>query len=1568
VHQFFEAQARQRPEAVAAVFEAEQLTYRELDQRANQLAHHLRKLQVGPEVLVGICMDVSLEMLVSLLAVLKAGGAYVPLDPTYPRERLGFMIRDARLPVLLTQQRLSTLLPEAIAQASAAQPGEARSPEPVLGATVVCVDTEWGAIEKESAETLASGVTPENLAYVIYTSGSTGKPKGVMVTHRNVANFFVGMDARLGAEAPGVWLAVTSISFDISVLELFWTLARGFKVVLQRKEERFSRTVPARTESSRRAMDFSLFYFASDQGAVGEQKYKLLLEGAQFADAHDFAAVWTPERHFHAFGGLYPNPSVTSAAVAVLTRRVQIRAGSVVLPLHQPLRVAEEWAVVDNLSHGRVGISFASGWQVNDFVLAPEQYARRKEVTLRQIDLVRRLWRGEAVGFPGANGQEVTVSILPRPIQRELPFWLTASGHPDTFKLAGQLGANLLTHLLGQTTAELAENLAAYHAAWTQSGHPGRGHVTLMLHTFVGEDLHTVRETVRGPFTAYLRSSIDLIKNTPWVFPTFKPPMAALANSGAASNGFTEEEIEFMARHAFDRYFETSGFFGTPQTCLARVEQLRELGVDEIACLLDFGVETDTVLASLDLLNEVRIQSRPQTARPRPDYSLAAQVARHGVTHLQCTPSLAAMLAEEAPALAALRSLKMLLLGGEALPADLVQRLDLPGRLLNMYGPTETTIWSTTQAVDKGQRSVPIGRPIANTEVCLVDESLHPVPAGTPGELLIGGAGVARGYLHRPELTAEKFIPHPLQPGTGARLYRTGDLARSAPDGTLEFLGRIDQQVKLRGFRVELGEIETALRQHPAVKDCAVAVSEIVPGDKRLFAYFVAAPGPLPALAELREFLEAKLPDFMVPAAFIPLPALPLTPNGKLDRKALPAPQSVGGQGGRSGVAPATPVEQQVAAVWREVLGVEQVGLSDNFFELGGNSILATQLVSRLRRLFPGELPLELAFEFPTLQALAAHLESAQQPAVAPQQSIGRRANVTEWPLSFAQRRMWFLDQLEPGPHYNEHFHLRLSGPLNPLGLQNALNEIVRRHESLRATFSRLEGRPVQRPVPQLTLPLPLTDLSAFPERERQAQAAELAVADTRKLFDLESGPLLRASLLRLGPEEHILALTFHHIIVDGWSRGVFLRELSALYKAFLAGRPSPLPELTIQYADFAAWQQDWLRGAVMDQHLAYWKQQLGSALALLDLPTDRPRPPVQTYRGARLPVELDKATVDALSALGRQHGCTLYMVLLAAFQALLARYTGSEDIVVGSPVAQRNRPELEGLVGYFLNSLVLRTDLSREPSFTALLARVRKVALEAYAHQDFPFEKLVAELQPERALGFSPVFQVMFILQTAAIPPEPVAGLRFSAFEIDSGVSKVDLTLSLEETPQGCSGWVEYATDLFDRATVERLCSHFRTLLAAALAQPALPLSQLPLPGVPTRRPAPPDLLSLDSRPRPGDAGRLSLEVPGRTSAPSLDAHAPPRSPVEKELARIWAEVLQVEKVGLHDTMFDLGGHSLLITMITARIRTAFQTDISIRAFFETPTLEAIAALIETNLDRRGLRSPQAAAMAAPG
>ena len=591
-------------------------------------------------------------------------------------------------------------------------------------------------------------------------------------------------------------------------------------------------------------MDFGLFYFAADStNAASGQAYRLLLDGARFADAHDFSAVWTPERHFHAFGGLYPNPAVTSAAVAAITSRIQIRAGSVVLPLHDPIRVAEDWAVVDNLSQGRVGLSFASGWHANDFALKPENYERRREVMQESIDTVLRLWAGEKIKVRNGNGDEIEVGVLPRPMRERPPMWIASAGNVETFRAAGRSGHNVLTNMLGQDIDDLRNKFAAYREARKAGGHQGDGIVTVMLHTFVTDDDDKARALARGPFGNYLKTSYDLVKVAPWMFPAFKQP--SLADSGTSAfdpSRFDDSDMTALLDHAFERYFDTAGLFGTPQRALRLVERLKDIGANELACLIDFGIDPEVVLDNLVHLDALRRLANPaaDTQPPAEPVSVKAQFERRTITHLQCTPSMARMLVADG-ALASMGSLKKFLLGGEALPADLAGRLSTAlgtTELLNMYGPTETTVWSTSARVGRNGEPITIGRPIANTQIRILDERGALLPIGTAGELCIGGAGVVRGYLGRPDLTAERFIDDPFLAGN--RLYRTGDLARFRDDGRIDYIGRIDQQVKVNGYRIELGEIETVLGRHPAVKEAVVAVKEGAMGAE-LVGYVVAS-------------------------------------------------------------------------------------------------------------------------------------------------------------------------------------------------------------------------------------------------------------------------------------------------------------------------------------------------------------------------------------------------------------------------------------------------------------------------------------------------------------------------------------------------------------------------------------------------------------------------------------------------------------------------------------------------------------------------------------------------------
>jgi amino acid adenylation domain-containing protein/FkbM family methyltransferase len=1082
---------------------------------------------------------------------------------------------------------------------------------------------------------------------------------------------------------------------------------------------------------------------------------------------------------------------------------------------------------------------------------------------------------------------------------------------------------------------------------------------------------------------------------------------------------------------------------------------------------------------------------------------MAEEIVRRGVTTLQLVPSMLRVMLDE-PKFAQCKSLKRVFCGGEALPLDLQERFydTVDADLHNLYGPTEVAIdassWDCERGNDYGttRGNVPIGRPLANVQIYLLDQHLRPVPYGATGEVYVGGRGLGRGYLGRPELTAEKFLPDPFSSEPGARLYRTGDLGRLLPQGAIEFLGRIDHQVKLRGFRIELGEIESALRQHPEVEEALALVREeggnqqlvayvlpavrrnasvdnlyrlpngmeiahlnknetdllykeifeqegylrhgvtIADGDcvfdvganiglftlfvhqhcrgARVFSFepspptfavlkanvemhapntrpyqcavsdkpgtaeftfypkvsassglyanveedagvtraFIENQGELGRYAEellegrfeavryecwlrtlseviaeegveridllkvdvekseldvlrglsvkdwtkvqqvvlevhdtggrleavtsllnqhgfevavdqhlmfghtglynvyavhpsrhdkqkvqtgapaarvlssqdLRQFLQEKLPDYMIPSAFVLLDELPLTPSGKVDRNALPAP---GREDHEADAAePRTPVEELVAGVWARVLGLDHVGVNKNFFDLGGHSLLATQVVTRLREASNTDLPLRSIFEAPTVAGMAKTLETVLAPVTMPPiEPVGRDQHL---PLSYAQQRVWFMDQLETDNFFfNVPAAFRLVGKLNSELLERTLNEVVRRHESLRTTFAEVDGEVTQRITPSLRIELPSEDLSELPEAERDTRVRRLADEEARRPFNLAHGPLLRAKLLRLGDEDHVALVTMHHIVSDGWSMGVLVREVSALYEAFAAGMPSPLPELRIQYADYASWQRRWMQGDVLEDQLAYWKIQLAGKPETLQLPTDRPRPPVQTYKGARQSLELPPSLAESLKDLCRQENATLFMLLLAAFNVLLHRYTAQTDIVVGTDVANRNRVEIENLVGFFVNQLVIRTDLSGDPDFRALLARVRTAALGAYAHQDVPFEKLVEELRPERDVSRTPLFQVKLVLQNAPFKSLELPGLSLSPIEFDGGKANLDLTLFLSESERGLVGQMEYNTDLFDPQTVARMLSDFELLLARVVAAPDARLSE---------------------------------------------------------------------------------------------------------------------------------------------
>ncbi len=1025
VHDLFTAQAARTPEALAAASAGEALSYAELERRSAALARLLRGRGVGPDVRVGVCLERGTGLLVGLLGVLRAGGAYVPLDPSYPRDRLAYMLADARVPVLLTEAGLASAIP-------------------AHGADVVLLEE---AGEGGDGTHPDGGAVAANAAYVIYTSGSTGRPKGVVVPHGAVVNLLAAMARELDAGPADVLLAVTPLSFDISVLELFLPLSVGAAVAL----------ADAAT--------------ASDGARLGGALAEL-------------------------------RPSVMQATPAT-------------------------WQML-----------LEAGWE----------------------------------GLPGLA----------------------------------------------------------------------------------------------------------------------------------------------------------------------------------------------------------------------------------------------------------------MLCGGEALAPGLAARLRTRGaRLWNVYGPTETTIWSTAaRMTDDGP--VTVGRPLANTRVYVLDRHGRPVPAGVPGALFIGGSGVARGYHERPELTAERFVPDPFGPEPGGRLYETGDRARFLADGRVEHLGRADDQVKVRGFRVEPGEVESALAEHPGVLRAAVAARDDLAGGKRLVAYVVPAAEAAPSPGELRAWLRRTLPEHMVPGVVVALDRLPLTPGGKTDRRALPEP-AAGIAGEAELVPPSTPVQEILAGVWAEVLEVGSVGAADDFFALGGHSLLGTRVVSRIRDALGVELPLRALFEAPTLAGLAGRIEalrSTGSEAAPPIVPVPRRGPL---PLSFAQQRLWFIDRLEPGSAaYNMPYALRLRGRFDPAVLGRALTEVARRHETLRTVFGTTGEEPVQVVRDAKPAVVPVADLRGLAAGPREAELLRLASDEAARPFDLAAGPLLRVAALRLGEAEWALLLTMHHIVSDGWSAGVLLRELSEWYGALAGGRRAELPALPVQYADYAAWQRGWPTGEALEAGLRFWREQLEGAPPLLELPTDRPRPQVQDPRGARVRVALPAEVARGVRALARREGATAFITLLAAWQLLLARYAGQDDVSVGTPVAGRTRLEMEPLIGFFVNTLVLRTDLSGEPGFRELLGRVRETALGAYQHQEIPFERLVEELAPERSLAHTPLFQVMFVLETGGRRELRMGGVEVEPLPAGgAGAAKYDLTLDLAGDGEDISGWIAYRAGLWDRATMERMAAHFARLVGAAVDDPDRPVGE---------------------------------------------------------------------------------------------------------------------------------------------
>ncbi|MEH2104794.1 amino acid adenylation domain-containing protein [Nostoc sp.] len=816
----------------------------------------------------------------------------------------------------------------------------------------------------------------------------------------------------------------------------------------------------------------------------------------------------------------------------------------------------------------------------------------------------------------------------------------------------------------------------------------------------------------------------------------------------------------------------------------------------------------------------------------RPGADLMRLLQEQSITHVTLPPTaLAAFPKEELP------NLQILIVAGEACNPKLIAEWSKGRRFFNAYGPTESTVCATVGECTSGDTQLTIGRAIANTQIYILDQNQQLVPIGTPGELYIGGDGLARGYLNRPELTKDKFIPHPFEEAEGRRLYKTGDLARFLPDGNIEFLGRIDHQVKIRGFRIELGEIEALLSQHPDVQQAVVIAREDIPGDKRLVAYIVPNQKLDVSVTSLKRFLQEKLPNYMVPAVFVILDSLPLTSNGKVDRQNLPKCDRTRPDLEETFIAPRNSTEETLASIWAELLGLEQIGINDNFFNLGGHSLIAAQILSRIREGFQVELFFHHIFANPNIAGLAELIEQHSQLKQQLQRPAMQRISRSGYlPASFAQERVYFIQEVAPeGSAYQAQATLRFTGKLDVAALEQCLSEIVRRHEIFRTTFPAVDGRLFQVIHPASPLKLTVVDLQTFPESEQEAESQRLFDAEVQKPFYLNQLPLVRWLLLKLSDQDHLLIHIEHHMVHDGWSfNNVFLNEFVELYQAFCLGNHSPLPELTFQFADYAHWQREWVKSEEAKAQLAYWQQQLSGSPPLLELPSDRPRPAEQTYNGAQVRVELPISLCESLRVLSRQEGITLFMTTLATFLVMLRRYTGQDDLCVGTAVANRRMRETEQLIGMIVNNLVLRTDLSGNPTFRELLGRVRQVSLEAFANEDLPFDKVVEVLKPIRNLSYNPLFQVMFSFHDSPQPDLTLPGLNIKPnVALSNKSTKFDLDVVLiphHGADKGITMIWEHNTDLFDTATIQQMVEQYQTLLEGIVVNPEQRVSELPL------------------------------------------------------------------------------------------------------------------------------------------
>ena len=1399
LHQLFEAQVERTPHAIALVFEDEQLTYSELNRRANQLAHYLHQRGIGAESLVAVILERKVEMVVALLAVLKAGAAYVPIDPEYPRERIIYMLTDCGAVLALTEARLAESLSIEDMTAS--------------GCEVAIIDNEIERIAEQSEKNLASKVNADILAYVIYTSGSTGKPKGVMVEHSSVANIIISSIEQFRFDENDVMPLLANFAFDIFLFELFTLLASGGRAVLLAGEHRYNPPLMVDTFRGMTSIHMvpglmQLLISHLKQNEYPVLNLKRVFVGGELVSIElleEMRKVF-PFAQIHILYG--PTEATIICASYQLPRDATQEHTLIGVPFkNTQIRLYDKQRQL--VPVGVVGELYIGGAGISRGYLHREDLTREKYVVIdgerfyRTGDMGRRNTAGE-IEFIGRNDEQVKI----RGYRIEL----------------------------GEVEAVLRQ-------------HPGVRETIVVAHADGTADKRLVAYVVPDP--------------------------RHLSNKGQNGNGqAAQSRSDVQLWPSIGEYFvyDELIYYGLtndePRNEKYR-NAMRKLVPDKV--VVEIGTGRDAILARLCVESgakrvyaiEIQEQSYLAAQERVRGLGLAEKiVVIHGDARKVELPEKAdvcvseifeAIGGAEGAAVVLNSARRFLKKEGMFIPRRSVTRIAaarLPDELWENPSFTEVSSSYVEKIFEQvGHKfdlrlcikDFPAANIISNVEVFEDLDFDDYVAAEYSRELTLHIHERARidGFLvwlslemvegEVLDIMEREYSWFPVYlpvfyPGIEVS---QGDTIKATVTSVLTENG-VNPEYVIKGsllkkdgervdFQYEAIHHQQRYQQTPfyrrLFKDDVVPVARAKGGGK---------------LKGLREHLKQYLPQYMIPSTILLLESLPLTANGKVDRRALPSPDTGRPELEQTYLPPRTAMEERIAGIWKKVLPVREVGVYDNFFQLGGHSLLATQVMSRVRDAFKLQVPLRKMFELPTVAGLAEYVEQeiavASGPEAEPLQRISRQQRL---PLSYAQQRLWFIEQLDPGNvSYNVPVAVRLRGELQVEAVGRALSEVVRRHEALRTTFRKVDGEPVQVIAAAEAAPLTVTDLSEMEAPEEQARL--LAQAEAARPFALDQGPLFRATLLKLSAQEHVALLSMHHIVSDGWSLNILLQEVSTLYTAYVNGAESPLAELPLQYADYASWQREWLSGARLEEELGYWKAQLSGAPAVLALPTDHARPAVQTFNGAMQGMTLSAELSQRLRRWSEREGVTLFMTLLAAFKVLLHRYSGETEIVVGTPVANRNRLEVEGLIGFFVNTLVLRTEVKSESSFAELTQRVKEVALGAYSHQEVPFEKLVEALEPERSLSHTPLFQVMFGLQNMPLEEASMTALEMRPFRSRATTAKFDLSLAMMEAGERITGAFEYNSDLFEAETVSRMAGHLEQLLESAMAQPQARVSEL--------------------------------------------------------------------------------------------------------------------------------------------